>query len=60
MALRCALDLQAGFAERPFAVRIGIHAGDDVRSGDDMIGVQCTRLPGWPPPRQVVKLLSRP
>ena len=38
-ALRCALDLQAGFAGRPFAVRIGIHAGDVVRSGDDVIGV---------------------
>jgi adenylate cyclase len=38
-ALRCAVDLQAGFAERPFAVRIGIHAGDVVRSGDDVIGV---------------------
>jgi hypothetical protein len=30
-ALRCAGDLQAGFAERPFAVRIGIHAGEAVR-----------------------------
>ncbi len=38
-ALRCAVDLQAGFAERPFAVRIGIHAGDVVRTDDDVIGL---------------------
>ncbi len=38
-ALRCAGDLQAGFAERPFAVRIGIHAGDLVRTDDDVVGL---------------------
>ncbi len=38
-ALRCAGDLQAGFAERPFAVRIGIHAGDLVRTEDDVVGL---------------------
>ena len=37
-AVRCAADLQAGFAGQPFAVRIGIHAGDVMRSGDDVIG----------------------
>ena len=38
-ALRCAVDLQAGFGERPFEVRIGIHAGEVVRTGDDVVGV---------------------
>ncbi len=38
-ALRCATDLQEGFASRPFEVRIGIHAGDVVHKGDDVIGV---------------------
>ncbi len=38
-ALRCAFDLQMGFAERPFAVRIGIHAGDVVRTEDNVIGL---------------------
>ena len=37
--LRCAVDLQAGFAERPYAVRIGLHAGEVVRTADDVIGL---------------------
>lgn len=38
-ALRCSISLQAEFAERPFAVRIGIHAGEVVRTEDDVVGV---------------------
>ena len=37
-ALRCAGDLQAAFETHPFKVRIGIHAGDVVRTGDDVVG----------------------
>ena len=36
--LRCAGELQAAFAGKPFAVRIGVHAGDVVHAGDDVIG----------------------
>ncbi len=38
-ALRCAVELQAGFAEQPFAVRIGIHAGEVIRTEHDLTGV---------------------
>jgi adenylate cyclase len=38
-ALRCAADLQAGFADQPFDVRIGVHSGDVVHTGDDVIGL---------------------
>ncbi len=38
-ALRCALELQAGFAEQPIAVRIGIHAGEVIRTDHDLIGL---------------------
>jgi adenylate cyclase len=37
-AVRCAGDLQKAFASHPFEVRIGIHAGDVVRTSDDVIG----------------------
>jgi class 3 adenylate cyclase len=37
-ALRCAIRLQAGFANRPFEVRMGIHAGELYDTSDDVIG----------------------
>lgn len=37
-ALRAAIDLQRAFAEQPVSVRIGVHCGDVVHSGDDVIG----------------------
>jgi class 3 adenylate cyclase len=37
-AVRCAVALQAEFAERPFEVRIGIHAGDLLHTPDDVVG----------------------
>jgi len=37
-ALRSAVELQAEFAHQPVSVRIGIHCGDVVHSGDDVIG----------------------
>ena len=37
-ALRCAGELQEAFASHQFRVRIGIHAGDVVRTSDDVIG----------------------
>lgn len=37
-ALRCAVALQALFEDRPFDVRIGIHAGEMFHTGGDVLG----------------------
>ena len=37
-ALRCAVALQALFEDRPFDVRIGIHAGELFHTGGDVLG----------------------
>lgn len=38
-AVRAAIELQRAFDEERFAVRIGIHTGEVVRTADDLLGV---------------------
>jgi len=38
-AVRTAVECQREFAQEAFAVRIGIHTGEVVRTGDDLLGV---------------------
>lgn len=38
-AIRAAVEMQRAFAVEPFAVRIGIHTGEVVRTADDLFGL---------------------
>ena len=43
-AVRAAVDLQRASEEAPYDVRIGVHTGDVMRTGDDLLGLLQRRL----------------
>ena len=38
-AVRAAVDIQRANADSPFAIRIGIHTGETIRTADDILGL---------------------
>jgi len=38
-AIRAAVEIQRACAAQPFAVRIGIHTGEVIRTADDLLGL---------------------
>jgi adenylate cyclase len=49
----CAVEIQRATvaADAPYSVRIGVHAGDVIRTDSDVMGLASTRQPGSLPPR---------